>query len=665
MADSTERVSLIIGTAGHIDHGKTSLIRALTSIDTDRLAEEKRRGLTIELGFAYLDFEDNGRSYRAAIVDVPGHERFIRNMLAGVTGMDLVLFTIAADDGIMPQTREHLDIIRLLGIKDVFFVITKADLVDDETMEILEAEIKDLIAATPLSSAPLFRVSVKTGQGLGALAEVLKKRVLALNGRDPGWAYFRLPVDRSFTIKGFGTVITGTVAGGTLTRYDDVLVFPMGRTARVRGIESMHLPARSVSRGERAALNLAGVSWKELGRGTCLMEPGLGPFLQILPVVDCLFEFLDRDDSSKKKAPGVRNNSLIKVHHQAGEALARIRFAGGKRAVPGTRAPGRLFLKRPLLMLHGDAFILRDPAVNTTVGGGRVRLSYPSRTLVPPFRRMAGCTDKETPGESGDTEASGALCALLGPTRPGLDTKTLSLLFNVRADHLDDFFRKEGLLQGEGFYFQDEVLLSKQDAKDSEDGLKAIMRDFHREHPQDQGLAPDDLISMYLASQNAGPAMTATATPALRVVLRGLTRRGELSSHGHLVSLPGHEPGLRGPERAIEEKILALLKRRGLALTKRGDMPFQGIVTRDLERVLSHLKKSGRIVTLGRDAFISAEVVEEAWKKCARCIMDEGRITAARFRDILGTGRKIAILLLEYFDAEGLTLRRGDERTLR
>ncbi len=701
MSSLTERISLIIGTAGHIDHGKTSLIRALTSIETDRLAEEKRRGLTIDLGFAYMDFEEDGRSYRAAIVDVPGHERFIRNMLAGVTGMDLVLFTVAADDGIMPQTLEHLDIIRLLGIEDVFFVITKCDLAEPGAVDAIERGIRDLVGDTPLAGSPFFRVSVKTGQGLPGLTEALRKRVLSMKGRRPGPSFFRLPVDRSFTIKGFGTVATGTVAGGALKKGGAVVVFPTGRSARARGIESMHMAADSVSRGERAAVNLSGLSRRDLCRGACLVEPALEPFLAMPPVVDCVFEFLERKEGARKGAAGVRSGGLIKVHHHAGEALARIRFAGGRRAGPGTRTRGRLFLKRPLLMMRGDAFILRDAAVNTTIGGGRVILSYPSRDLVPRFTRIAGSgpggggngsgalqgaarlganSDMGAPAPAADRGLSGtvsgddavigpggadAVAALLGPLRPGLEMKTLSLLLNVKENCLDDFLRGAGFFSDKGFYVREGFLISERHAREAGEEMKAILARRHREHPQEEGLSPDDIAGVYLAARKTRPEAASAIRSLLRVILDGLVQDGGLAARGPLLSLPGHEPGLRGPERAVQEKIAAFLEGRGLAVTKREEITIPGVRPGDIDKVLSHMKKTGGLVTLGRGAFISGTAAEEARKKCVDCIRAEGRITAARFRDILGTGRKLAILLLEHFDTIGLTLRKGDERTLR
>ncbi len=663
MGAPPKRISLIIGTAGHVDHGKTSLIRALTSIDTDRLVEEKRRGLTIDLGFAYMDFNDNGRLYRAAIVDVPGHERFIRNMLAGVTGMDLVLFTIAADDGIMPQTREHLDIIRLLGIKDVFFVITKCDLAGSGAMEVLESEIRELIRDTPLSGAPLFRVSVKTGLGLADLTEAMRKKVLAMKVRPQGAGYFRLPVDRSFTIKGFGTVVTGTVAGGTLRKGGTAAVFPTGRTVKARGMESMHMAVESVSQGERAAVNLSGLARTELRRGACLMAVQLLPYIKMPPVVDCEFEFIGKKTANKKGVSAVRNRGLIKVHHYTGEALARIRFAGEYPAAPGVRIPGRLFLRRPLLMMRGDAFILRDSALNTTVGGGRVVFSYPKRGLVPPFKRLASLA-RGGPGSGGDLDAPAALSMLLGPLRPGMDIKTLSLLFNIREEHAEVFLREEVFFAGKEFYLKDGFLISRRYADEVKDEMMAILRRRHKERPLEEGLAALDLAGLYGAKIKNRETIEDLG-PLYISIIRDMAAGGLIEARGSRFCLPGHSPAASGPESAREKKIQALIDARGLAITKREEIDLPGVPARDIEGLLTHMKKKGSIAALGRGAFISGKVIHKARKECVACINAEGTVTAARFRDILGCGRKLAILILEHFDTEGLTLRRGDERTLR
>jgi len=662
MDDTLKRISLIIGTAGHIDHGKTSLIKALTSIDTDRLKEEKKRGLTIELGFAYIDFKVRGVDYRAAIVDVPGHERFIRNMLAGATGMDLVLFTVAADDGIMPQTVEHFDIIRLLGIKDIFFVITKCDLVEEKAISVVEEKIKDFIRGTPIEGAPLFRVSVLAGTGIAALSDAIAKKVLSMKERgtrqeDGAERYFRMPVDRSFTIKGFGTVVTGTVAQGSIKKSDTVLAYPSGRRGKVRGLESMHLHVAQITSGDRAAINISGLSKAEIKRGHCLMAGELAPFITMSPVVDCSFEFIGRNDFEAKKTPLIRDRALIKVFHHTGEALARIRFFNNKDAAPGARAVGRLFLKKNLPMMRGDAFILRDSSLNTTVGGGRVIFSYPVKELVPRVNRLApyGASEKVDVGK--------ALAMLLGPARPGIAIKTLSLLLNVTEDNIPLFLHDEGLFNGDDFYLKAGYLLHRSEAHTVKNFIKNLLENFHKTHPLEDGLSAEDLGALYANGRNES--FAAALKPLYIVLANELDDGDDIELKGTRLCLKGHSPGLSGRESVIESRIKELLQGRGLSLTKKEE--FYGFTQdkKELDAVISYMKKNGNIISLKAGVFISPDALAAAGKKCFEFIRANKGITAAQCRDILGCGRKLAIIILEYFDSQGQTIRRGDIRTLR
>jgi len=668
MDNRVKRVSLIIGTAGHVDHGKTSLIKALTSIDTDRLKEEKRRGLTIDLGFAYIDFTHKGDSYRAAIVDVPGHERFIKNMLVGATGMDLVLFTVAVDDGIMPQTIEHLEIIRLLGIKNVFFIITKCDLADRKRITAVEKELSVLSKATPLEDAPLFMVSTKTGAGLDTLREALAKFLITKMCEYEGQGvrrYFRLPVDRSFSIKGFGTVVTGTVAGGSLAKGDTLIEYPSGIKAKVRGLQSTHLSVSSVSTGDRSAINLSGLSSKEVKRGSCLMAPELAPFISMSPVVDCLFEFTGTMVAAKKSLNAVKDNSLIKVHHHTGEALARIRFVNTDASRPGRRTMGRLFLKRVMPMMSGDRFILRGPSLNTTVGGGRVIFSYPYRDLVPRFNRLASCRD------TGKDENDGYVNFLAGalpmffttPARPGLSLKTLALLLNVREDNIEVFLRDNGVIDNRDFYINTGYLLNSVSVRELKKTMRALLTAFHEARPLEDGLTPEDLSVQYAASRKERYAQE--LRPLYRLLAEELSDSEDVELKGARLCIKGHGPGLAESESIIEKKIKGLLQRRGLSITKKEELSPLAPTVREIDDLIPYMKKKGSLISLKRGAFIGAEAVKKAREECLAYISSQGSITAGQCRDILGCGRKLAILILEYFDTQGLTIRKGDTRTLR
>ncbi len=667
MDKRVKRVSLIIGTAGHVDHGKTSLIKALTSIDTDRLKEEKRRGLTIDLGFAYIDFTHNGDSYRAAIVDVPGHERFIKNMLVGATGMDLVLFTVAVDDGIMPQTIEHFEIIRLLGIKNVFFIITKTDLADSERITAVKKNICALSKGTPFEAAPLIPVSTKTGAGLDTLREAIAKFLITRKGEYEGHGvqrYFRLPVDRSFSIKGFGTVVTGTVADGFFAKDTALLEYPSGAKIRVRALQSTHLSVSSVSAGDRSAINLSGLSSKAIKRGSCLMAPELAPFISMSPVIDCLFDFTGTAGDAKKNLTGIKDNSLIKVHHHTGEALARVRFVNPDNARPGGRTMGRLFLKRVMPMMSADRFILRDPSVNATVGGGRVIFSYPCRDFVPRFKSLASCH------EGGNAEIDDgvnlpvmALSMFFTVARPGLDIRTLSLLLNLRDDNVVAFLRDKGVLDNGGFYMNGGYLLSVHAVGHIKKTMKALLVAYHEAHPLEDGLAPEDLASQYSAirKERYAPNMR----PLYRLIAEELPAEEDIELRDARLSIKGLGPGPAESESMLEKKIKGLLQRRGLSITKKEELSPLATTVKELDDLIAYMKKKGSLISLKRGVFIGASAIKKSREECIAYITTQGSITAGQCRDILGCGRKLAILILEYFDRQGITMRKGDTRTLR
>src|SRR5580698_5267231 len=356
---SVEMKNIIIGTAGHIDHGKTALVRALTGIDTDRLKEEKRRGISIDLGFAHLELSEN---VRLGLVDVPGHEKFIKNMLAGVSGIDLVLFVIAADESIKPQTREHFDICRLLGIPQGVVALTKADLVESDILELVRLEVEEFVAGFFLEGAPVVAVSSVTGAGLDELRRELERAACAVPSRNAS-GHFRLPLDRAFTVKGFGTVVTGTLISGNVCKEQEVELYPTGRLLRVRGVQVYGKPANQALGGERTALNLADIEPVEVARGMVLAAPGV---FRTTTQIDCALQLLPSAKPLKHRAP---------VHFHAGtaEIEAQVRLLDGSAALqPGQRGWARIVLREPALLLPGDRFIIRMFSPVLTIGGGVV-----------------------------------------------------------------------------------------------------------------------------------------------------------------------------------------------------------------------------------------------------------------------------------------------------
>lgn len=650
-------LSRIIGTAGHIDHGKTSLIKALTGMDTDRLKEEKKRGLSIDLGFASIELEGEGsESMRAAIVDVPGHERFIKNMLAGATGMDLVLFTVAADDGVMPQTVEHLDIIRLLAVKRVIFAVTKCDLASEEKILAVEGEVRGLLKGTRLEGAPMIRVSSLTGIGVDELKKVLFSELRALGPRSEVDGLFRLPVDRSFAVRGFGTVVTGTVASGTVKKGDGLFCFPSATSVKVRGLESMHEAVDSVSAGERVALNLAGMGYKDIKRGFVLTSPEFKAFCGAPPVVDCFFEFLGDEKSQRKKLGRVRDRGLIMVHHQTRDTLARIRLSGIKSAERGAGAFGRLVLKRPLLMLRGDPFILRDPSVNTTVGGGRVFAAYPEKGLIVPFKKIR-------PPLSGGQDISEVLRLLIPADTPGLDIDTLAPALNIKRDALSALLNKSGFSE-DGLAVMDGFVVDNKKVLNIRARAVKILAEFHEAEPQKAGMNEEDMIRRLVPCKPGGEPVKNTL-PLYKKILDEMVIKGEVARHESLLRLPAHRAALTGAGAEIERGIKGLFSSGGQAVCRMEEIKKLPFKEDEVMRVVDYLQKEGALVRIKTGTFISGEGVQKARIKLEGHIRAKGSIRAAEFRDILGCGRKLAIELLEYFDRVRVTLRKGDLRTLR
>ncbi|HHL38877.1 MAG TPA: selenocysteine-specific translation elongation factor [Deltaproteobacteria bacterium] len=635
-------MSIIIGTAGHVDHGKTALVRALTGMDTDRLAEEKRRGLSIDIGFAWADLPGRGGPVRAAFVDVPGHERFIKNMLAGVTGIDVVLFTVAADDGPMPQTREHLDIVELLGVSRGVFAVTKADLVDEGRVAEVRAAVEELTAPTALAGSPVVAVSVVTGQGMGEL-----KRLLGLACVDAprrGTApFFRLPVDRCFAVKGFGTVVTGTVASGSISKGGEAALYPGARVVRVRALESHGRAVDEVSPGTRAALNIGGVAFREVRRGMMLADRALAEAVERSRRgrrglrVDAVVRFV---------APPGRTGGgrRFKLHHFTGTAMAELALEGvraGREAGAG-RYRARLYLDEPLLLLRGDRFVLRDTSGPATAGGGVVLASYFFRGLMPAASRV------DYDGLEGTRSAQ---------VRAVLDRSAwarageLALTLGVGAGELAG---TGGVVVGRDVAMVEERLGAVEAA------VVERVRAHHEERADEKGLP--EAVAAEVAARRGGGAGAAEA--AAKAVIDRLVAAGRLRRTGGLLALPGHEPrlskGLGPVEKAVLEAARGL---RPLRVAELGtSLPFDAA---QVERVVRALVERGELVRLADGVCIGRAALDEAKGKLIACIEAKGRIRTGEFRDILGCGRRLAIEILEYFDRERLTLRQGEFRTLR
>jgi selenocysteine-specific elongation factor len=629
---------MIVGTAGHIDHGKTSLVRALTGVDTDRLKEEKARGISIDLGFAYLPAPDGSV---LGFVDVPGHEKFVHNMLAGATGIDFVLLVVAADDGVMPQTREHLAIVDLLGIERGIVALTKADLAAPASRAAVTEEIKQLLEGTGLASADVLPVSVMTGEGLDALRERLFDMARTIRSRAAG-GRFRLAVDRCFTLAGAGTVVTGTVLSGAVAVGDRVVVSPCGLAARVRSIHAQNRPAERGVAGERCALNLAGdgVTKEAIARGQMIVEAHLhAPADRI----DAIFKPLGSE------AKPVAQWTPVRLHHASTEVGARIVLLGEERLAPSGEAMIQLVLERAIAGAAGDRFVLRDTTGQRTIGGGRfLDLRAPARKRRGPERlAQLVAHARSDPAE--------ALAALLDRSPFYLD---LSAFARDRALSEAEIAAAIGRCDGIKVQTSSTTLaLSAAAWLGLKRSLLATLQKFHADHPDLQGIGVEPLR---LQLEPRLPA------PGFIAILQSLMRSGEIALDGAWVRLSGHTVRLTPDDEKLWARIAPLLG-AGERFRPPRVRDIAGVLAvreSDVRRLLKLLSRMGRVDEVAHDHFFLrgtvAEMVEIIVDSSTRAA--NGEFTAAQFRDRVENGRKVAIQILEFFDRLGVTLRRGDLR---
>lgn len=602
---------IIVGTAGHIDHGKTALVRALTGIDTDRLEEEKRRGISIELGFAHLG--------DLSFVDVPGHERFVKNMLAGATGIDLVLLVIAADESVKPQTREHFDICRLLGIRRGIIALTKSDLVDADLVELVRLEAEEFVAGSFLENAPVIPVSSTTGAGLGELRAALEQAAGEIAGKDES-RHPRLPVDRSFSIRGHGAVVTGTLISGSLALQEEIELYPGGKRARIRGLQVHGSPVESARAGERTAVNLAGIESSDARRGMTLAPPGI---FQTTKRVDCVFELLHAAHPLKHRAP---------VHFHAGtaevEAEARL-IASLNPMKPGSRAHVRFLLRDPLLLLPGDRFIARMFSPVVTIGGGMVL------DIAAPARIKRSDLDRRlTELETGDRVA-----LLVGESKFGMSIAELV----ARTGH-PRIQESAGLIRlPEGW------IASKSMIENKIVQFRNIVRDFHAANPLKPGLSKEELRSRELSG---APAFLLDAI---------LARAKDIVAEGEIVRLASHRVALTEDEEAATAKIEALFRDAGLAVPSTQEvLAKSGVETSRARSLLQILLKNRRLIRAGDDLIFHASAMDELRQTLAA--RKGARFSVPDFKDWTGVSRKYAIPLLEFLDRERVTRRDGDAR---
>ncbi len=621
---------MIVGTAGHVDHGKTALVRALTGVDTDRLKEEKARGISIDLGFAYLPLESGEV---LGFVDVPGHERFIHNMLAGATGVDFVLLVVAADDGPMPQTREHLQILNLLGLSRGAVALTKSDLVDAARLLAAQDEIRALLAGTALADAPILPVSATTGAGVDDLRTHLASAANEMVPRSAA-GHFRLAIDRCFTLSGAGTVVTGTAFAGTAKVGDTMTLSPGGIGVRIRSIHAQNRAVETCRTGQRCALNLAGLDKDKVLRGAWIVDGALdAPTARFDAVLHLL----------PAEARNLRDQAQVHVHLGATHALGRVAVLDAKAVEPGGTVLAQVVLDRPIGALAGDRFIIRDASATRTIGGGRVLDPFaPARNRRKPERLDWLRARREGPGV--------ALARAAGRAT-GVDLDRIAIAENLRSDELDGLVKQTNLHAVAGHVF------TPARWRALGEGALAVLAAAHKRAPTDAGVDRERLRKL------AAPALP---VPVFDALLADLRSSGAVAVTGKWLHLPAFRPVIDPAEQRELERVLALLRETPLAppglhdTAKRLRLPEQKV-----RRLLAKLVRQGEVVAAGDDLHFTTGAIRTFAAAVKTDIEAAGETTVARLRDRLNVGRRRVAPLLDYLDRAGYTRRVGDAHVMR
>ncbi len=624
--------SFIVGTAGHIDHGKSALVQALTGTDPDRLKEERERGITIDLGFAHCDL---GADVVASFVDVPGHERFVRNMLAGAHGIDALVLVVAADESVMPQTREHFHIGRLLEVPRGLIAISKCDLADEETQALVELETRELVSGSFLEGAPVLRVSARTGEGLSEL----KAALLALSAEVPSRPHdglLRLPVDRVFSMRGFGTVVTGVLVGGELSVGDEVEALPSGHRARVRGLQ-VHGEAVDVSRaGTRTAVNLGGVEVEDLGRGEVLIAPGT---MIATSMIDVEISLLP---SARPLVEGAR----VRVHVASAEVLARVRLLGTRKLEPGASALGQLRLEAPVLAGRGDRLILRSYSPMATIGGARV--VDPG----PPRRKTADRAVERLHAATRLDEAALAMVEEAG--RAGLEAPALAGRLTVPVQQLRPVLERAPAMVTLGR--EPSVVLSRVVLDQLGEEVVETLGRRHRERPLEAGIPREELRSRVFATAPGA---------SFERVLEELESTGKVRLAPDVIALASHEVRLSAGEEEARELLLSAANAAGLAGV---DVPAvaerSGRDAALLDRVARVLVRESLLERVGRGLLVHREILDALKKDVLERWPPGSRLDVGGFKELTGLSRKYVIPLLEYLDRQRVTRRAGNDRLI-
>ena len=637
--------SVIVGTAGHIDHGKTLLVKALTGIDADRLEEEKRRGITIDIGFAHLDLPaPNGEMLRLGFVDVPGHERFVRNMLAGIGGIDMVVLVIAADEGIKPQTREHFDICRLLSVRRGMTVLTKSDAVSPEMLEVVRLEVAEFVRGsfldlsqidpgkTDSARAPIVAASSLTGQGLDEVKAALGKIASEVPAKNAA-ALPRLPVDRVFTMKGFGTVVTGTLVAGTIRKEDELELFPSGKRVRVRGVQVHGSAAEKAVAGQRTALNLTGVSMEELARGMTLATVNT---FRSTSRVDARLSLL-------ASAKALKDGARVHFHAYTMETIAEVRLYGAKQIRPGEDAFAQLRLAEPGLLLPGDRFIVRQFSPVVTIGGGMVLDSAP-----PARKRRIEDTVAflKVVMDSSPVESLAARVARRGAA--GLALDQIPGEMNLRRDEVEQLVRGSTLVRC------GTVLVSPRAFADASGRVIETVTKFHAANPLVAGMSKEELRDQ-----------VRLGAEVFSGILSKAVEEKKLEVSGELVRLPGRGVVMKDEEAESKKVIEQVFRAAGLKVPALKEVLAGLKVDRvRAQKIMTLLLRDKVLIKVSEELVFHQNALAELRQKLLALKATTPKIDVARFKELTGVSRKYAIPLLEYLDRERVTRRVGDERVI-
>jgi selenocysteine-specific elongation factor len=653
---------LILGTAGHIDHGKTSLVKALTGIDCDRLPEEKARGITIDIGFATLDLGD----YRLGIVDVPGHERFIKNMLAGATGIDLVVLIIAADDSIMPQTREHLEILKLLGIKHGVIALTKCDLVDATTLEVVELEIRDLVQGSFLESAPIVRTSAHSGMGL----DELKARILdccVVQDKETGRqgdnetpttgslspplaislsaSWFRLPIDRSFVVQGHGTIVTGSVQSGNLKVGEEVEWLPSGQRVRVRSLQNHDQPVDEVHRGMRAAVNLAGVDHKDIQRGQELATPGyLNPSRVVTVRLHCLREM---------KRP-IKHRAAVRFHAATAEIMGTVSLLDCDTIEPGGWGLAQIFLEEPATTIWGQPFVIRGPSATLTIGGGQVLQPAAKKIR----RRHLETLERIEKLWTGDAKQRALLVAWFGGYAgfTQADLVRDANLMPGQADQIIQQLREEKQLVAIPLHGGKQTVIHADIVQELDQRILNTLGRMHDEFPL---MTSHDRQKVQAQLDYVGD------DALVHAEIDRLIKTKQLVGDQRRIARADFKPKLSANLRKLKDKVVAAYREAGFQPPEPASFAGQaGGNAANLNDLFDVCVAEGFLVRVDSDIYVHAEVEADMRKRVRERLASGPGATVAEIRDLLGTTRKYAVPFCEYLDRVGVTRREGDLRVL-